>query len=107
MPDEGRQSLDVLASAVPQKAQALAGTIARSTDAHVIEICQAEPMDGECAAADLTRDFFEDVILRLFRVEDSEDADAVTVGTLTQADDARRWHDFSPRLVQSLVRKAF
>jgi hypothetical protein len=93
MPDQRRQPLNVLAAAVPQKAVTLAGTIGRRADADMVQIRQAEPMDGERAAADLARDFFEDVVLRSLLVEDGEDSDAIAVGTLTQANDARRCHD--------------
>src|SRR5947208_3668488 len=91
MPDQGGQALHVLASAARQEAEAIAGAVARSADADVIEVRQPETVDCKAASADLARDFLEDVKIRPALLGKREHADAVATGTPDQADVARRW----------------
>jgi len=64
----------VFAVAVPEKAETLAGTVARTIHANVVEIGQAQAMHGKAAAADVARDFLEDVVKRPARVGDGKKA---------------------------------
>jgi len=85
---EGKKSLNVFAVAMPEKSQALAGTLSRRTDANVIEIAQPQAVQGKAAAADVVGDLVEYVERLRFRVTNTENADAVGRGGTDKANQA-------------------
>ena len=62
-----------------KKPQTLAGTILPPTDSHMIQLAQAEFVNGETAAADLARDFVQRIETGVFADSDPEDTNAVDV----------------------------
>src|SRR5581483_2199911 len=83
---QGQQTQDVLAVAVGKKAEALAGAFGTAADAHMVQIAQAEAMNGEAAAADGTGDLVENVKGAFFFGIDGENARGVGPGRSNQAD---------------------
>ena len=93
MPDQRRQSLNMLASSVAQEAQAFARGLPRRADADVIEVGESEPMQREATAADVARDFAKYVEIRSEFFRNREDANAAVIGRPKQTNDARRSFD--------------
>src|SRR4051812_9673384 len=89
MSDQGGEAEHMLASAMREETQAIAGTIFGVADADVIEVGQAETMDRKAAAADVTGNLFEHIIMGAAILGDAQHADAEAVRPAQQADEAR------------------
>src|SRR5688572_19178264 len=90
LPDQCRDSTDVLAVSVPQKSEALTRAIGRLPDAHMIEVAQPKPMDDETATADVTRYLAKDVEIRTIANADTEDTETID-GRRTDQANRSRW----------------
>jgi hypothetical protein len=83
---QGQQAQDVPTVAMCQVAHALARAFLAPADADVVQLPQAQAVNGKAAATNRTRDFSERIKGQAFADADTEDADAIDVRRAYQAD---------------------